>query len=175
MLGKTGVRLPGFRPGKIPIAVLRKRYGARARAEAINRIVAEATPTALPLCTAVVSSFVILAGVESGDLEFEAAATYLPDLPPVDFSGVTIERTDRARLWSCPSPSLKLLQVLDHLDGDLFDTSFAVPDRARVQRHLPECGGGAGPPSGYAEQQEASRGRVSGYRRAALASRDDGG
>ncbi len=110
-LGKT-VRLPGFRPGKIPAAVLRKRYGTRARAEAINRIVAETTPTALPPGS-VVSSFKLHAGAESGDLEFEAAVTYTPDLPAVDFSAVTIERL----LVDEPlSRSHMKLQVLDRLD-----------------------------------------------------------
>jgi hypothetical protein len=113
-LGKT-VRLPGFRPGKIPIDVLRKRYGTRARAEAIHRIVAETTPTALPHGS-VVSSFVILAGVESGDLEFEAAVTYMPDLPPVDFSDVTIERLTAPGLDEALSRHHVKLQVLDHLD-----------------------------------------------------------
>jgi Bacterial trigger factor protein (TF)/Bacterial trigger factor protein (TF) C-terminus len=110
-LGKT-VRLPGFRPGKIPIDVLRKRYGVRARAEAINRIVAETTPTVLPQGS-VVSSFAILAGVESGDLEFETANTYMPDLPAVDFSGVTIERLIVEEALSRRHVKL---QVLDHLD-----------------------------------------------------------
>ena len=110
-LGKT-VRLPGFRPGKIPAAVLRKRYGTRVRAEAINRIVAETTPTVLPQ-SSVVSSFVILAGVESGDLEFEAAVTFMPDLPAVDFSAVTIERLT---VDEPLSRAHMKLQVLDHLD-----------------------------------------------------------
>ena len=110
-LGKT-VRLPGFRPGKIPIDVLRKRYGARARGEAINRIVAETTPAALPQGS-VVSSFVLLSGAESGDLEFEAAVTYMPDLPPVDFSTVTIERLTADEAVSRRHVKL---QVLDHLD-----------------------------------------------------------
>ena len=41
-LGKT-LNLPGFRPGKIPMDVLRKRYGTQSRQEAVNRIVAART------------------------------------------------------------------------------------------------------------------------------------
>jgi SM-20-related protein len=141
-LGKT-VRLPGFRPGKIPIDVLRKRYGTRARAEAINRVVAETAPTALPHGS-VVSSFVILAGVESGDLEFEVAVTFLPDLPAVDFSGVTIERliVDEAL-----SRRHVKLQVLDHLDEIcaipllpfLIEREFAaIWNAAEAQGQLPQ-------------------------------------
>jgi FKBP-type peptidyl-prolyl cis-trans isomerase (trigger factor) len=82
------------------------------RTEAINRIVAEKTPAVLPQGS-VVSSFVLLSGAESGDLEFEAAVTYMPDLPPVDFSGVTIERL----LVDEPLSRRHMkLQVLDHLD-----------------------------------------------------------
>src|ERR1700685_4130034 len=40
-LGKS-VRLPGFRPGKIPLSILEKRYGSKARSEAANRLAAEA-------------------------------------------------------------------------------------------------------------------------------------
>jgi SM-20-related protein len=125
-LGKT-VRLPGFRPGKIPMAVLQPRYGAQARAEAINRIVAETMQRALPKGS-IVSSFALHAGVESGDVEFQAKVTYLPDLPPVDFSTFSIERLtassadlQSAGLSSADAAALfrqhLKLQVLDLVDA----------------------------------------------------------
>jgi FKBP-type peptidyl-prolyl cis-trans isomerase (trigger factor) len=125
-LGKT-VRLPGFRPGKIPMALLRQRYGAQTRTEAIHRIAAETAQRVLPKGS-IVSAFNLRAGAQSGDLEFHATVTYLPDLPPVDFSQVTIERLNAAEadlqpagLTAAEAAALfrqhVKLQVLDHLEA----------------------------------------------------------
>lgn len=144
-LGKT-VRLPGFRPGKIPIAVLRKRYGTRARSEAIHRIVAETTPAVLPQAS-VPSSFAVLAGAESGDLEFEVTVTSMPDLPAFDFSAVTIERLIAPNLSEAFSRGHAKLQVLDHLDEACaipllpfrIEREFtAIWNAAEAQGELPE-------------------------------------
>lgn len=88
-LGET-VRLPGFRPGKIPVPVLRQRYGTRARQDALNRFAADATERLLPK-GCVMGSVELKAGAESGDLEFDAAVTYLPDLPDAGLAGLSIE------------------------------------------------------------------------------------
>ena len=125
-LGST-LRLPGFRPGKIPMAVLEQRYGTRARADAVNRIAAETTQRLIPKHS-VVASFDLRAGAASGDLEFDAKTTYLPDLPAVDFSTLVLERLSTApedlqaaRLGEAEAASLLRnhlkLQVLDQLDA----------------------------------------------------------
>jgi FKBP-type peptidyl-prolyl cis-trans isomerase (trigger factor) len=125
-LGKS-VRLPGFRPGKIPAAVLKQRYGAQARKEAVNRVAAETAQRVLPKGS-VPASFDLRAGAEAGDLEFHATVTHLPDLPPVDFSQFTIERLN-ATAADLQSAGLAAedaaalfrqhvkLQVLDRLDA----------------------------------------------------------
>src|SRR5258708_20677203 len=82
------VRLPGFRPGKIPIDVLRQRYGAAARKEAIQQIASEAK---LPDGGLFVS-LEITAGGNSGDVAATLVATYLHDLPDIDFSSIALER-----------------------------------------------------------------------------------
>lgn len=121
------VRLPGFRPGKIPMTVLQQRYGAQARTDAVNRIAAETAQRVLPKGS-IASSFDLRAGAQSGDLEFQATVTYLPDLPPVDFSRITIERLSAAPadVQSAGLPDADAaalfrhqvkLQVLDHLDA----------------------------------------------------------
>ena len=38
-----GLRLPGFRPGKVPMSVVRQRYGQAVRAEIVEKSVSEAT------------------------------------------------------------------------------------------------------------------------------------
>jgi trigger factor len=45
-MGKSA-KLPGFRPGKIPMDVLRKRFGPSARAEVIDQTVSETTEKTL--------------------------------------------------------------------------------------------------------------------------------
>ena len=125
-LGET-VRLPGFRPGKIPVPVLRQRYGVRARQDALNRFAAGATEKLLPK-GCVVSSVELKGGAESGDLEFDAAVTYLPDLPDADVTSCTIERLSaapetlqQAGIGAEQSAALfrqhLKLQVLEHLDA----------------------------------------------------------
>src|SRR5579872_4144695 len=125
-IGKT-VRLPGFRPGKIPVAVLKQRYGVQARKEAVNRVAAETAQRALPKGS-VPASFDLRAGAEGGNLEFQATVTHLPDLPPVDFSQFTIERlnataADLQSAGVAAEDAAALfrqhvkLQVLDRLDA----------------------------------------------------------
>lgn len=121
------VRLPGFRPGKIPAAVLEKRYGARARTEVLNRIVTETTRQVLPK-ECVLGGFELIKGAESGDVEFDVTATFLPDLAPPDFSEVSLERltadpeiAQAAGLSSDDAAALLRhhlkVQVLDFLDA----------------------------------------------------------
>jgi len=73
------------------MAVLEKRYGARARKEASNRLAAEAASRATQK-GGVASAVELTGGAEAGDVEFLLRVTYLPDLPELDFSQVTLER-----------------------------------------------------------------------------------
>lgn len=124
-LVKTGqsVRLPGFRPGKIPLEVLRQRYGARARSEAIQKVVSQAPLPEGGLITAVE----IAAGEQSGDVHAKIVATYSRDLPEIDFSNVALERwvlaAPDAQSETAAAAYLKQ-QVLDHLDRTF---RFPVP------------------------------------------------
>src|ERR1700728_273546 len=45
-LGQS-VKLPGFRPGKVPMAVLKQRFGADARGEVLDQTVSQASRKAL--------------------------------------------------------------------------------------------------------------------------------
>src|SRR5580658_7407274 len=87
-LGKS-VRLPGFRPGKIPLNILEKRYGSKARSEAANRLVAEAADRifaagGLASAIEVVSGSDAVSGTDPGDLDLRIVVTHLPDLPVLD-------------------------------------------------------------------------------------------
>jgi hypothetical protein len=85
------IRLPGFRPGKIPEAILQQRYGARARSEAIRKLVAEYGTKAGPEGS-LLSSAEVTAGAEAGDLQVQLCVTCLRDLPDPDFSALSLER-----------------------------------------------------------------------------------
>jgi FKBP-type peptidyl-prolyl cis-trans isomerase (trigger factor) len=120
------VRLPGFRPGKIPRAAMEERYGAQSRALVMKRLAADLAQRGLP-AGSVASSCELLAGAESGDLEISIAATHLPDLPDVDFSKVTIEAIKLAEPDTSAETAVFLRERLKSQVLDSLDTAFAIP------------------------------------------------
>ena len=125
-LGKN-VKLPGFKPGRIPREVLLQRYGQQARTEALKQLVGLAIDENLPKGS-VPASLAVKKGAEGGDLEFELAATFVPHLPWLDMSNVTLEQltalpADLAAAGGVTAAQAAVLfrrhlraQVLDHLD-----------------------------------------------------------
>jgi hypothetical protein len=85
------VSLPGFRPGNIPSAVLRQRYGAQVRGDILNRLATETLQRALPKGS-MASALELKRGADSGEVEIRVAATHLPDLSPPDFSRLELKR-----------------------------------------------------------------------------------
>ena len=125
-LGKS-VRLPGFRPGKIPPEILRQRYGTRARAEVMKRLGNEGIQKALPR-EALLSVAEVVQGGESGDLVLKLSATYLPDLPEADISDLELERlviVDADPSAQSEAQTLLNGSVLDHLAG-IYDFPIAA-------------------------------------------------
>jgi FKBP-type peptidyl-prolyl cis-trans isomerase (trigger factor) len=120
-IGKT-VKLPGFRPGKIPEAVLQQRYGAKARAEAIQGLAAESADE-------VRARGELAARLElSADLpdrvEFRLEVTHLAELADLDFGAIEIERLSAPQsMLDSVGATKELLDnhcrqmVLDYLDG----------------------------------------------------------
>ena len=93
-VGRTA-RLPGFRPGKIPMALLRKRYGQSIMGEVIEQAVDEGARKALDenaIRPAQQPKVEITSYNEGGDLEFTVAVETLPDIEPIDFKAVSIEK-----------------------------------------------------------------------------------
>jgi FKBP-type peptidyl-prolyl cis-trans isomerase (trigger factor) len=93
-IGKT-VRLPGFRPGKIPMAVLEQRYGAKARAEAIQALGAQAADQAL--ARGELAATLELSGDRADGVEFRLEVTCLAELADIDFETIEIERLSASR------------------------------------------------------------------------------
>lgn len=88
-------RLPGFRPGKIPMALLRKKYGPSVMGEVVQEAVNAGTNHAMAeksLTPAVQPDVQITAFAEGKDLEFTVAVETLPAIEPIDFKSLSIER-----------------------------------------------------------------------------------
>lgn len=85
------IRLPGFRPGKIPLSLMEQRYGAASRTEVANRLAAQ-TADRIFATGGLASAIELVSGAASGDLEFRITVTHLPDLPEIDFTQLSLER-----------------------------------------------------------------------------------
>lgn len=89
------LRIPGFRPGKVPVSLLRKRYGPSVMGEVLERTVGETTMKAMSehgLRPAMQPKVEITSFEEGKDLEYTMAVEVLPEIEPVDFSKIQLER-----------------------------------------------------------------------------------
>jgi trigger factor len=93
-ISKTA-KMPGFRPGKIPMAVVEKMHGATAHAEALDDVVSDAAEQALSehkLRPATQPKIEMVSFTEDKDVEFKMAVEVLPEVKVGDFSTITLER-----------------------------------------------------------------------------------
>jgi trigger factor len=92
-LGKT-LRLPGFRPGKVPLPVVRQRYGSAVTAEVMEESVNEATKQVLSErgLRPAMQPKIDVTPPGSGDLEFKVELELLPDIAMPDFSTIALTR-----------------------------------------------------------------------------------
>ena len=96
-LGEIGrsVRIPGFRPGKVPLPLLRKRYGPAVRHEVLESTVQGSSAEAMReqnLRPALPPRVEIVSAAEGADLEYKMSVELLPDMPEPNFSNLGIER-----------------------------------------------------------------------------------
>lgn len=93
-LGKT-LRLPGFRPGKVPLPVVKSRYGTAVQAEVLEQSVNDATRQVLSdrgLKPAVQPKVDVVSVDEGKDLEFKVEVELMPEIPMPDFAGIALTR-----------------------------------------------------------------------------------
>jgi len=93
-IGRTA-RLPGFRPGKIPLSVLRTRFLPAVMGEVVQGAVNEAADTAMKdnkLRPALQPKVDITSFDEGKDLEYTLAVEALPEIVPMEFSQLSLER-----------------------------------------------------------------------------------
>ena len=97
-LGKT-LRLPGFRPGKVPLPVVRQRYGTAVTAEVLEESVNEATQQVLserglrPAQQPKIDVVSLDSGADAAkDLEFKVELELLPEITLPDFNALSLTR-----------------------------------------------------------------------------------
>jgi trigger factor len=96
-LGEIGqqVRLPGFRPGKVPMQILRTRFGPSVRGEVLQNTLQASSAEAISerkLRPALPPKVDIVSADEGADLEYKMAIELLPEIPEPSFAELDIER-----------------------------------------------------------------------------------
>ncbi len=89
------VRLPGFRPGKVPLKLLRKRFGGSIMGEVLEHVVGDSSVAAMRernLRPALQPKIEIVSFNEGTDLAYRMAVEILPEVQPMSFSELTLER-----------------------------------------------------------------------------------
>jgi len=93
-VGRT-VNIPGFRPGKVPQGLLKKKYGPSVLGEVIEKAVDDGTRQALEensIRPAVQPKVEITAFAEGADLEFTVSVETLPEIELIDFKTISLEK-----------------------------------------------------------------------------------
>jgi trigger factor len=93
------LKLPGFRPGKVPDRVVRQRYGTAVMAEVLEDSVNQATQQVLTdrgLRAATQPKVDLVGEIDPADntkdLEFTVEVELLPEITPPDFAGLSLTR-----------------------------------------------------------------------------------
>ena len=88
-------RIPGFRPGKIPMKILKQRFGHSVTAEVLEGAVRDTSTEVLQgrgLRPALQPKIEITAFNEGKDLEYDMDVEVLPEVEPVDLATLEVER-----------------------------------------------------------------------------------
>jgi trigger factor len=89
------VQIPGFRPGKAPSSLLRKKYGGAVMGEVLEAAVSDTSQEAMTersLRPAMQPKIEITSFEEGKDLEYTMAIEIMPEITPMDFSALEVER-----------------------------------------------------------------------------------
>src|ERR1700749_316372 len=93
-VGRT-VRIPGFRPGKVPMTLLRKKYGPSVLGEVVENAVDNGARQAIAdndLRPALRPEIAITSYKEGGDLEFTVQVEVLPEVAVKNLGDLKLER-----------------------------------------------------------------------------------
>lgn len=93
-ISKTA-KLPGFRPGKVPLEIVKKNYGGSVMGEILEQVIDQSSIAAInqeKLKPAFRPNIEIVDFKEGSDLKFKMKLEILPDVPKIDFAKIAIER-----------------------------------------------------------------------------------
>ncbi len=93
-LGRA-VAVPGFRPGRVPLPILKRRFGASVSEEVRRHTIEEGITAAMSerkLRAALPPKVEIGSEKEGGDLEFTMSIELLPEIPETNFADLDVER-----------------------------------------------------------------------------------
>ena len=88
-------QMPGFRPGKVPVKILRRTYGRQILGEVLERAVNEATTETLEkheIKPAMQPKIEVVSFDEGADLEYTIQVEVMPEFEPMDFATLSLER-----------------------------------------------------------------------------------
>lgn len=118
------VKMPGFRPGFIPMKVLQQRYGKQVRDDVLRRLVNDGTRKVVEdykLRPALSPDLKVDEYKEEGDLHFTLTVENLPPLPEIDYSKISVEKlafdVDEAHIDDAAGKLAKRFPVLSGKDG----------------------------------------------------------
>ena len=89
------IKIPGFRPGKVPASVVLQRYGQAVMGEVLESSVQDASEKVVSernLRPAVQPKIELVNFTDGADLEFRMDIEVLPEIPMPDFSGIALTR-----------------------------------------------------------------------------------
>ncbi len=90
------VRLKGFRPGRVPLNVIRQRYGKQVREEVLGQVMESRLQEAIgqeEMRVAGISRLQPAAGLDfEGDFEFVAEMEVFPEMPAIEVADLEFER-----------------------------------------------------------------------------------
>ena len=89
------IKMPGFRPGKVPLKLLRTRFGQSVRGEILETTINESTQAALAekaLKPAMQPKVELVTFEEGKDLEFSVKLEVLPEITAADINGIELSR-----------------------------------------------------------------------------------
>lgn len=89
------VKMPGFRPGKVPVALVKKQYGRSVIGEVLERTISESSAKALDdnkVRPAVQPKVTITAFDEGKDLQYTMTVEVMPEIKQPDFGKIAVEK-----------------------------------------------------------------------------------
>jgi trigger factor len=123
------VRIPGFRPGKVPTKVIKQRYGDAVLGEVMEQAVNDSANQALQergMRPAMEPKIEVQEYKEGADLEYTLAIEVLPEIEPMDFATLQLERV------TTKVPDDDIDKTLEQLAGSHKDTKPVEEPRAAV-------------------------------------------